>query len=337
MLRAILTGLAGVLLVGGTAWTALALWYQLPWRTMLRALAVGVWCAIAVLLVVAARHEPWLGAVACGVAFGGVCVWWNGIKPSNERLWADDVARMAVGAVEGERVTVHNVRNFHWKSETEYVESWESRVYDLSGLSSVDFFTSAWGVPGIAHVIVSFGFEDGRFLAFSVEIRKERGEEYSELGGFFKCFELCVIAADERDVVRVRANVRGETVRVFRLHVSREVMRALFLEYVRQATSLAVTPRFYHTLTANCTSVVFFMMRGILGGLPLDSRLVFTEHLPEYVADAGGLTPGWDIRELRRRGDISVRAARAGDEDFSRLIRVGVPGWHGGDDTAYTP
>src|SRR5690606_7579582 len=100
---------------------------------------------------------------------------------------------------DGNQLTVHNVRNFNWRSEQDYDVAWETRRYELNQLSSLDLSTSYWGMPAIAHILVSFGFADGRFLTFTVEVRKEKGEAYSEIGGFFKEFELSIVATDERD------------------------------------------------------------------------------------------------------------------------------------------
>ena len=90
----------------------------------------------------------------------------------------------------------------------------ESRTYSLAHLTDVDLIMSYWGNEAIAHTIISFGFDTGPRLAFSIEIRKEREEAYSTIAGFFKQYELAIVAADERDVVRVRSNVRGEDVRI---------------------------------------------------------------------------------------------------------------------------
>src|SRR5690606_25198874 len=128
-----------------------------------------------------------------------------------------------------------------------------------------------------------FGFDDGRFLAFSVEIRRERDEEFSEWAGFFKQYELSIIAADERDIVRVRSNVRGEDVTLYRLTLDASQRRALFVAYVEEANRLAATPRFYDTVTTNCTTLVYRLARPIIGHLPLDRRLLQTGLLPEYL------------------------------------------------------
>ena len=102
--------------------------------------------------------------------------------------------------------------------------------------------------------------------------------------------------------------------------------RALFLAYVGEADRLIVAPRFYNTLTANCTTLVYHMMRNIIGHLPLDYRLVLSGYLPAYVYKVGGLDTRYPLRELRRLGRITDRAKAADrSEDFSADIRVGIP------------
>lgn len=264
-------------------------------------------------------------------------LWWQSIKPSNDRDWAPDVARMTTGERAAEAITLHNVRNFTWRSETDIDERWETRHYDLAQLSSVDLIVSYWTIPAIAHTLVSFGFDDGRHVVFSVEIRKEKGEEFSEIGGFLKRFELSVIAADERDIIGVRSKVRDEKVFLFRTQLNAADRRALFLAYVDEANTLAATPRFYHTLTANCTTIVFGMMQRIIGDLPWDYRLLASGYLPNYVYDLSGLDTRYDFATLERMGYVSRRvnaalsdaaaadANEASGVEFSRAIRVGIP------------
>jgi len=181
-------------------------------------------------------------------------------------------------------------------------------------------------MKAIAHVLVSFGFNDGQHVVFSVEIRREKQESFSEIGGFFKEFELSVIAADERDVVRVRTNVRGEDDYLYHIRMPAEHMRSLFLAYVNEANTLFNTPRWYNTITVNCTTLVYHMMNRIVGTLPLDYRLLFSGYLPEYVYEVGGLDPRYSLEQLRAFGRITERA-RAADQSatFSQDIRQGIP------------
>jgi hypothetical protein len=185
---------------------------------------------------------------------------------------------------------------------------------------------SYWSMQAIAHVLISFGFDNGNHVVFSVEIRPDKDESFSEIGGFFKEFELSIIAADERDVIRVRTNVRGEDDYLYRIRLPRSAMRLLFLAYIAQANGLVQTPRFYNTVTVNCTTLIYHMLRHIIGKLPLDYRLVFSGYLPGYVYKIGGFDPRYTLQQLRSFGRITERAKSADrSATFSADIRQGVP------------
>jgi hypothetical protein len=310
-------------------WGCCALWYRAPGARAIRIVTAALWAAFSLATLLTLALSPPHTALAVTVfaaGFGGLLLWWRHLLPSNDRVWADDVAKMTSGSVEGHRVVLHNVRNFDWRSSTDYTQRWETRSYDLDRLASVDLVVSYWTIRAIAHVLISFGFDDGDQVVFSVEIRREKDEEFSAIGGFFKEFELSVLAADERDVIRLRTNVRGEDDYLYRLRLPPAAMRSLFLAYVEQANQLVRAPRFYNTVTVNCTTLVHQMMNHIVGNLPLDYRLVFSGYLPGYVYQVGGLDPRYTLEELRALGRITERA-RMSDRSasFSADIRRGVP------------
>ena len=174
-------------------------------------------------------------------------------------------------------------------------------------------------------MLVSFGFDDGQHVVFSVEIRRQKNQNFSEIGGFFKEFELSVIAADERDVIRVRTNIRGEDDYLYRLRLPARTSARSFA-YVEQTNELVRTPRFYNTITVNCTTLVYHMMQHIVGRLPFSYRLLFSGYLPEYVYSVGGLDQRYTLEQLRSFGQITERAKQADrSEFFSRDIRRGIP------------
>jgi hypothetical protein len=319
-----------VLLV--TGWAVLALYYRLPLAPRWTMLVCALW----VVFGLATMALWWLGhgvraLLAFGVALLVLLGWWTRLQPSDERPWADDVARHLQSQRAGSVVTLTNVRNFDWRSDDDYTVRWETRSYDLDRLRSVDMALSYWMGPAIAHTLVSFGFDDGRYLTFSIEIRKERGEAFSAVAGFFKQFELSLVAADERDILRVRTNARGEDVYLYRVDLAPEARRALFLAYLDEAGALERKPRFYSTLTANCTTIVYEMVQRIVGGLPLDWRLLASGYLPEYLHGVGGLASDAPLAQLRAAGRITERAKAAdADPDFSQAIRQGVPGMEPG-------
>ncbi|MCF7749599.1 DUF4105 domain-containing protein [Bacillus subtilis subsp. subtilis] len=328
-------GLA-LLMLGAALWVTGLLAYQLPGPDWLRWLAIGAWGGFALTVSVAvarARAGRWPGAlfVAALVASG---VWWLLLTPRQDRVWADDVAqRLKVVQFDGRHVVLDNVRDFTWRSEDDHDVRWVQRHYDLDQLRSADLVMSYWMGPMIAHTLISFGFADGRHLVFSLEIRKERGESFSALGGFFRKFEMTLVAAEETDIVRVRSNVRGEDVYLYRLYgMTPAQLKGLFVSYLGEARTLDAAPAFYNTLTSNCTTIVYALAKQVAPGLPLDYRLLVSGYFAEYARDLGVLTPGVDFATLKARGRITDRARAAGDApDFSRLIRQGVPGTEQGN------
>jgi Domain of unknown function (DUF4105) len=318
-------GVGSLLVVGSALWGVLALAYQAPGGVWGKGAAALLWTGLcAGALVALWRQRPWRRRAGWAYLAGVValCGWWQTLTPSNDRIWADDVARMLRGTVQGSVVTLENVRNFDWRSDDDYTARWETRQYDLDQLVGVDMALSYWSGPAIAHTLVSFGFSDGRHVVFSVEIRKERGEKFSEIGGFFKQFELSVVAAEERDILYVRAGPRGESVYLYPVRMPAAAMRELFLSYVTTANALVDTPRFYHTVTANCTTLVYQMVRAIVPGLPLDTRILLSGYLPEYLYEQGGLDASLPLEELRQQAAVGPLGAPGDDPlAFSRQIR----------------
>jgi Domain of unknown function (DUF4105) len=328
LLGAVLRVFSVLAILGFAVWGSIALFYQVPGSPPVKAIAAAVWVALSLAVLFSyLRWRSRLAALMYPIMIALLLFWWGSIPASNSRDWADEVGQMTAGVVNGSEVTLANVRNFDWRTSTDYTVRWENRTYDLDKLASIDLFLSYWSGPAIAHTLISFGFEDRTFVTFSVEIRKERHEGFSEIGGFFKEFETSVIAADERDIVRVRTNIRKEDVYLYRINMQKPAMRSLFMAYVDQANSLAETPRFYNTITANCTTIVYEMVSRIVPGLPLDYRLLFSGYLPAYIAAVDGFMPGFTLDQLREGGAISARAQAADTApDFSRRIREGVPG-----------
>jgi hypothetical protein len=316
------------LLVGiPAAWAVPAFWFQAPGGRIGKIAIIGAWIAFSAGALIVVWHERAApGLLAFAAAFAAVVLWWRRIPPSNDRLWADDVAQIAAATIEGDKVTLRNVRNFDWRSNTDYTQRWETRVYDLTQLNSVDMIMSYWRGPAIAHMLVSFGFAAGEHLAFSVEVRRDKRQRYSEIGGFFKEFALSIIAADERDVIRVRTNVRGEDAYLYRIRMPLSAMRSLFLGYLGESNSLVTTPRFYNTITANCTTLVYHMMTRIVGYLPLNHRILLSGYFPAYVYEVGGLDQRLPLAELRARGRITDRARESDHSNtFSADIRRAIP------------
>ena len=259
-----------------------------------------------------------------------IVLWrWLAIEPSNDRDWQVEGARLAYATIDGERITLHNIRNFAYRTETDFTPAYYDKTFDLTSLDSVDVVAVYWMGPAIAHVFLTFGFGGKDYLAISIEARKERDEGYSSVRGFFRQYELQYIVADERDVIRVRTNYRKdppEEVYLYRLRGAPEAARRVFLDYVAEINRLKEQPEFYNTLITNCTSNIWLHSRVNPEHLPYSWKLLVSGHVPELLYDHGRLDTSLPFAELQRRSLINARAMAADKaEDFSRRIREGLP------------
>jgi len=315
-----------VILLLATLWGSAALWIDGPsprWVAGFLAVAYAATCLSLLLRVKHLRR----GMLLMLVPFGAVLTWWLSIPASNQRDWLPDVARPPYAEINGSQVTLHNVRNFAYRaSDTDFEERWETRTYDLDQIKGLDLFVSYWGPVLYAHTIVSWEFADGRQLAVSIETRKEKGEEYSALLGFFRQYELYYVVADERDVVGVRTNHRGEQVFLYSLRTRPMVARALLLQYLREINTLARTPKWYNALMTNCTTVIFHHVKAIQPDDPWDWRWLVNGRFDELLYEGSIVNTSLPFAEFRQQSEITDKAKAAGaSPDFSRLIREGLP------------
>lgn len=310
-----------------TAWVALAFWFRLPLPDLGRMLAADgfVLFGCGVLILMFGRHRP-RALAAFGVALIGVAIWWNTIRPTATADWSPEVSRQVTGTIEGDMLTLTNMRNFQWLSPTDMVESWETRSYDLTKLQSLDLLMSYWAGPEIAHVMLSFGFEDDTYLAWSVEVRRRGDGVFSPIGDFFKSNTLVIVAATERDVVGVRTNVRGEDVQLYRMNTAPAQARLLLEEYVIDANALAAKPEFFNSLTSNCTTTIIRLMRAAGANVPFDWRMIVNGYLPDFAYERGALDTRETLEQLRALSHIDVKAQSAGlNGTYSKAVRQGIP------------
>jgi len=314
-----------LLLLATATWSSAALWFDGPSsRPIAGVLAVGF--VLVALTLLGALRPRWRGLVGYGVLFAVVLGWWLSLAPSNDRNWQGDVEHPPPASIDGDRLTIHNLRNFDYRSVDDYTPRWETRTYDLSRLVGVDLYFFYWGSPWIAHTIVSWEFEDAPPLAISIETRKEIGEQYSAVLGFFRQFELYYVVADERDVVRLRTNLRGDEGYLFRVNWSPSNSRALLLAYLEEVNRIARTPRWYNALDHNCTTTIRFHARQIGMARALNWRVLANGKGPELLYMRGVVDTTMPFPELRSQSYINERGRTTGRAaDFSQHIREGLP------------
>jgi len=313
--------------IASGAWGALALLYSSPLSETARIVLAAIFGIVASVaaIALAVRRWRWRAAGAYWVAFFALLAWFFSLAPSNDRDWQADVATLPYATVAGDIVTMHNIRNFDYRSETDYTPAYYDKSFDVSKLTGVDIIAVYWMGPAVAHIFVSFEFAGSDHLAVSIETRKEKGEEYSTLKGFFRQYELYYVVADERDVIRLRTNYRKdppEDVYVYRAQGPLENGRRLFLDYVRKINSLKEKAEFYNTLTTNCTTNIWMHTLVNVGHLPFSWKILASGYVPQYMYEAGRLDNSVPFAELQKRALVNPRAHGADKaQDFSRRIR----------------
>jgi hypothetical protein len=294
-------------------------------RERIALLTPMAWLAATAACLFIARTNAWLGY---GLFIGIVAVWtlwWTSIRPSKTANWVDENKHQATAELSGNTLTVHHVRNFEWHSKRDAAPRWETRRYDLTKLVGLDLFVCTWGAPRIAHTIVSFDFGDDHPLCFSIETRREVGEKWTALAGFMRSYELILIAGVERDLVRSRVNIRGETVRLYRIASERDMQRKVLLRYVAHMNRLAKKPRFYNTVFSNCTTEIARLVYAAGHRFPLNWRLLVSGYVGEYLFDLKLLDTSRPFQDLKRDADIAARSHAAdADSAYSRRIRDGL-------------
>ena len=225
--------------------------------------------------------------------------WWFTLQPSNERDWQPDVAVLPYADINGNQVTLHRIRNCDYRTETDFDVRYYDKAFDLDKLRTADLYMVYWGSPHMAHTMVSFGFEGGDYVCFSIETRKQKGEGYSAVKGLFRQFELIYIVGDERDLVRLRTNYRqGEEVYLFRLTGSPEKVRAFFLDYLRRVNDLHRRPEWYSAITHNCTTSIR-MQRAAADRAPWDWRMLVNGYGDELLYERGTIATNLPLAELK--------------------------------------
>jgi hypothetical protein len=319
--------LAWLMFLAMTCWGTMAIVFS-NLSAGLRLVAAVSFGILAFGSVVLPRRTGW--KIACfSSVFALVLSWWLALPPSNDRDWQPDVAMLSSATITGCTVAIHNIRNCDYRTENDYVVRHYDRTFDLGSLRSMDLFLVDWGLPHMAHTMLSFGFDGDEYVCFSIETRRKKGEQYSTIRGFFKQYELITVVADERDVVRLRTNYRkGEDVYLYRLQASPELIRLVFLDYLRSVNMLSGRPEWYNALTVNCTTGIWKHIAPYYPKATFDWRILASGHVDEMAYELGAVDQTLPFQELRRRSRINERSKAAGrSQAFSRNIRQGLPGF----------
>ncbi len=325
ILKRIAISLLAILLFLVSVWGVLALYFHIQdYKVII--LSAFILLSLGTLWSLFSSQYRYRSLAIYSVVFTSLLLWYTSLTPSNSANWQKDVALLAYATQDKNLITMHNIRNFKYKTEMDYEASYYDKTFDLEKLIGVDLISVYWMGPSVAHIFLSFVFEGDEYLAISIEVRKKVGQEFSNLLGFFRKYEIIYVVADERDVIRLRTDYRHnpiEKVYIYPTTGTQEEAQEMFLAYVKKINSLNDTPEFYNTVTTNCTMSIWEGAKGFLTDLSFSWKILASGYVPEYLYENNRLsTKGLSFEELRKKAYANEKANNLTQEDdFSKAIR----------------
>ena len=313
-----------VLCVTASLWGVGALYYDAGQQTRWGLFWGALWL-LSTILLFSLVTPFWLATALFAGAFAILLAWWFSQKPSHDRDWDPNFSRLPRMRVEGDAVTVTNVRNTRYRSLEDYDLRHETRTYALSELKAVDVLVLFWGSPYICHPMAIFDFGNDQHLCISIEVRYRKNDHYGVLQGLYRQNELIYLVSDERDAIwRRTKHAEGQDFYLYRLQKDPGFVRQLFDGYMESINRIFEQPKWYHTLTSNCTTSIYFQRKG---QIPWDWRMLFNGSFEKMLYDWGRLEQRLPFEELKKRSHINQAANASSAADFSQKIRHGRPGF----------
>ena len=246
-------------------------------------------------------------------------------RPSNDRKWTPNHAVLQTAEINGNLVTVHNIRYSIYESEDKYTPRYYDATFNLNDIRTLDVIIVPFrSMPRVAHVESSFGFADGRHLGMSIEARYEEGEKYDPAGAALNQFELVYVFADERDLIRLGTDVHKNDVHVYRLRFEPHEVRMMFIDAIERANRLAAKPEFYHPLRNSCvTNLIAHVNKGRPKSIPKEYRTLLPGLMDNYLYDLKLIdTTAASFKEAKENAKVNWLVEKYGDlEYFSAGIR----------------
>ncbi len=194
----------------------------------------------------------------------------------------------------------------------------------MDQLQSLDLVVEPLGGSEyFAHTMLSFGFGTERRVVISIEVRKEEGESYGIIPGFYRQFELLYQINSERDAFTLRATRPDANLYVFPIKAEAGFIRRLFLDMVHEANALNDRPQFYHSLSANCTTKLFDHVNMEIG-TPIEYRreILLPAQAGKLLHELGWMDTDLGYREAKERFRLADKVREfSTHSEFSRIIR----------------
>lgn len=231
-------------------------------------------------------------------------------EPTHDLMWQDQFLRMPqFEELEENNISLLDLRNFGYEIGGQQKPAWRTEELDLDDLSEVWFFTEPFARwDAIGHTFISFVFEGetNKTVSVSVEARLEKSERYSGVKGVFNEFELIYVWSTEKDILtRIAVGLENDLY-AYRLDATDEQIDKILRHFILRSKELVSTPRFYNTLTSNCTNELAKSVNDAYpGALPWRPYFFLTAEAAEYLHRNNWIYPSdQPFEELKVQSEI---------------------------------
>jgi hypothetical protein len=253
-------------------------------------------------------------------------------NPSNEKDWIYGMETLPHIEMNGDKVSIKNVRNFHYTSkednnlELNYLNR-EVNINDLekAWLVVEPFYIKPFtNFGGVAHTYFVFDFKNSEPIAVSVEARREKRETYDAWVGLLNRFELIYIWGTESDETVRRVISENNPLYMYPLTTSQETAKKLFLQLAQTTKELEKNPRFYNTFTSNCTNELAENVNKIKSGtIPTNRALFLPGYADEELYKLGFIPNNKPLEDIQKQYFISDHVQKYYlEKDFSQKLRA---------------
>lgn len=212
------------------------------------------------------------------------CVYAMLTPPSNTRNWQTEYSLQSHAIVDGDLVTIYDIRNQTYDTNGPTSLSYYNQTFDLSQLKSLKLYVITLSdFKGIAHTFFEFEFVNSTKITVSVEARREVGEEYSIWLGMLHSFEVFYVWSPVTDSVARRQIWQKPLMISYKIKADDTILRALFLQLITDTNDLQKNPRYYNTLFSTCTSNLLDAARDVYPNLPWTISRFFPGYATEYL------------------------------------------------------
>lgn len=266
--------------------------------------------------------RSWLAAT--GLLLAVIPAGCRSFVAQTDARWAPDHSVLARADIQGDRVHIHNIRNCEYRTADDYTVRYYDKTFDLRQLNEVDYVVVPFSrLSGGAHTFLTFGFGDGQYVAVSIEARRERGKSIRPARTLVPYYQLIYVIADERDVVKLRTNYRQNDVYLYRIRAAPNQQRALFLDVLHRANSLASRPEYYHVLNNNCATNVFWHLSLISPRpVPYNWQVLLPANSDRLAYNLGLIDTHLPFDQAKTAARVNDQAYRyANSPDFSSRLR----------------